>query len=161
MGTVVRQSGKARWLWRFLPVLLIGLSAATPPSPYQAGQIWEYHTRPGDEGSLLKIQSIERDPAYAKLAPIYHITVIGVHLGGVLVGSNVGHLPVSSHTLDVSVTRLHAGAAVFPSADEGIAQWRREKGGVFTISVAEIVAIVDQTIGSRSGSLPGGGANQK
>ena len=135
-----------------LPLALLGLSAATPLERYQAGQVWEYHTRSGDEGSLLKIQSIESDPVYAKLAPIYHITVIGVHLGGAPVATDVRHFPVSSQTLDASVTRLHQGNVEFPSPDEGIAEWRRAKGGVFTISVADIIEFVDHRVRAQSGS---------
>jgi hypothetical protein len=154
----MRRCVRACRLWSLLPLALIGLSAETPPAPYQAGQVWEYQTRPGDEGSLLKIQSIDSDPAYAKVAPIYHITVIGVHFHGSPMASAIQHLPVSRHTLDESVTHIHDGEAEFPSADDGIAQWRSAKGGVFTIAVAEIIEVVDKT--ALPPPVTNGGANQ-
>lgn len=140
-----------------LALMLIGLTAgaAEPPGvppPYRVGQVWHYHARPGEEESLLKIQAIERDPAYAALAPIYHISVIGVQLGGRGGATRIFHLPVSRQTLDASVTEPFQGSAVFPSADGGIAEWRRAKGGVFTITIAEIVDHLDQTVRSQMGA---------
>jgi hypothetical protein len=60
------------------------------------------------------------------------------------------HLPVSELTLNASVTRLSAGNADFPSADEGIAMWREAQGGVFDIPLAEIVGIVDRQMSGAS-----------
>lgn len=142
-----------------LLLVLIGLSAAAPPAPYQAGQVWEYHTRPGDDGSLLKIQSVETDPADAKKAPIYHITVIGVHFHGSPLAGAIGHLPVAGSTLDASVTRPYQGAAEFPGDDQGIAEWRRAQGGVFTIAVAEIIEVLDKN--TRPAPLAGGSTSRQ
>jgi hypothetical protein len=134
--------------------LLLGLLLAAhappiapEPARYQEGQVWEYRTRPGDEGSLLKIQRIETPPDGR--GPIYHISVIGVRLGA-RTGSQMQHLPVSELTLNASVTRLSAGNADFPSADEGIAMWRGAQGGVFDIPLAEIVGIVDRQMSGAS-----------
>lgn len=124
---------------------LVGIAPAAAKPRYAEGQVWEYRTRVGDEGSLLKIQKIEKVPGLKRESPVYHITVVGVRLGGTP-GSVLGHLPVSRQTLDSSLTRLSTRRADFPSAEEGIAEWRRAKGGVFTISVAEIVGFVEQTI---------------
>ena len=74
----------------------------------------------------------------------------------------IAHLPVSKETLDESVTVAVQSNAKFPDATDGIQQWRDAKGGVFTISVAKIVDILDQstapvdqsTAGSRRGESP-------
>jgi hypothetical protein len=108
---------------------------------YAAGQVWEYRTRPQEPESLLKIQRVEADPAGR---PIYHISLIGLHIAG-LKGGEAQHLPVSKATLDASVTRLSASTAAFPDPSEGIALWRQAKGGVFTIPVAEIVGVIEQS----------------
>jgi hypothetical protein len=123
--------------------LFIAGTVAPHAPAYQAGQIWEYHTRAIDAGSLLKIQKIESDPEATKYGPIYHISVVGVHLFGQPAASAIAHLPVSRSVLDESVTRLVTSDAAFPDADEGIASWREAKGGVFTIPVDEIVMTVD------------------
>jgi hypothetical protein len=112
---------------------------------YAAGQVWEYRTRPADEGSLLKIHSIEQAPA----GEVYHISLIGLGYGrGMAHGGEFGHMAVSRETLDKSVTRLSDSKAAFPDPTEGIAQWRGAEGGVFTISIAEIVDDVMATITS-------------
>ena len=118
-------------------------TVASHPPAYQAGQVWEYRTRPADAGSLLKIQKIETDPEAAKYGPIYHISIVGLHLFGQPAASAIAHLPVSRSVLDESVTRLVTSDAEFPDVEEGIANWREAKGGVFTIPVDEIVMTVD------------------
>ena len=131
---------------RLLLISLAGLVLlGAAPAKYIVGQVWEYHTRPGDEASLLKIQMIDHDPAFAARGPIYHISIIGFHLPTDRLTPVIPHAPVTGAVLDASVTRLHAGTVEFPSADAGIAGWRDAKGGVFTISVAEIVGLLDDS----------------
>ena len=116
-------------------------------SKYAEGQVWEYKTRVGDEGSLLKIQKIENDP---KGHTIYHISVIGFHLAKKNFVSILPHEPVSRTSLDVSVTQLHRGPAAFPSATDGIEEWRRANGGVYTISIADTIDVLDKTLQQQS-----------
>jgi len=128
-----------------LSTLVLGLLLAlpvqeVPAARYAEGQVWEYRTRPGDEGSLLKIQRVEPWPGGGQ---VYHISVIRVRFAD-HADVELQHLPVSARTLDASVTRLSASSAVFPLADEGIAIWRAESGGVFDIPLAEIVEIADR-----------------
>jgi hypothetical protein len=121
----------------------LALTAQTAPPRYAVGQIWEYKTRPGDEGSLLKIQAIEDDPAFAKLGPVYHISVIGFHFHNPRMTPVLPHSPVSRETLDASVTRMTTNKATFPDVEAGIEEWHKARGGVFTIGVAQIVEIID------------------
>lgn len=133
-------------------VALFGLpTPVSSQSRYAEGQVWEYRTRPGDGGSLLKIQHIEAAPANSGLGRIYHISIVGLHIAGQGETIPLPHAPVSQTTLDASVIRLSRSSVEFPSADEGIAQWRSDRGGVFTISVAEIAAVLDRTL---SGAPP-------
>ena len=126
-------------------VLAATAAAAQAPAPYAEGQVWEYRARAGEEGSLVRIQRIEDRPAPAP-GPVYHVAIVGVRLGGPGGQTDLPHLPVSRRTLDASVTRLSGRAASFPNSDEGMAEWRRAAGGVFTLPLAEIVAIVDQAV---------------
>lgn len=119
---------------------LLGVSGQSTDRPaYAAGQVWEYRTRPTEPNSLLRIQQVETDPGDA---PIYHISVVGVGIPG----GAMPHLPVSKQTLDASVTRLSSRKPAFPDPAEGIAIWRENRGGVFTIPVAEALDFVDQAI---------------
>lgn len=138
---------------QFRSVLALGLmgaclSAATvPPHPtYAEGQVWEYHTLPGDEGSLLRIQKIEILPEVTNDGPVYHISIIGLHIAGFPDSKQLQHAPVSRQSLDVSVTRLSSSQAAFPDPTPGIAEWKAAHGGIFTVPVAEIVKFVGQAL---------------
>jgi hypothetical protein len=119
---------------------LLSGGAAPAPSRYAAGQVWEYRHRPQDTASLLRIQKVEDG---GKLGPIYHISVIGLSLRNTAIAGVLPHTPVSAATLDMSVTRLSDADRTWPDAEPGIAQWRADNGGVFTISVAAIVQVID------------------
>lgn len=121
-------------------------SAAPPADRYAEGQVWEYRTRPGEEESLLLIQRIEAVPALAERGPVYHVSLVGVRFGGPDGPTTLPHLPVSRETLDSSVVRLSESRPAFPNAEEGIAVWREAQGGVFTIPLAEIVAIAERAM---------------
>ena len=127
--------------------LLLAVQAESPiapePARYLEGQVWEYRTRPGEEGSRLKIQRVEDWPGGGP-GKVYHISVIGVRLGGRRNVTFLQHLPVSELTLNASVVRESPAGAVFPSAEEGIAMWREARGGVFDIPVAEILAVAER-----------------
>jgi hypothetical protein len=129
-------------------LLVMGASSARD---YAAGQVWTYHVKPGDEGSTLQINKVEQDP---KLGPIFHISVFGLRIsnprvaGGIL--TELPHLPVSKETLDKSVESL-SHATIRPVAyEEGYVHWKKEfdagHAGIYTISVAEIVALAEQTM---------------
>lgn len=133
-------------------LLTTAMGTASPETPYEEGQVWEYRTRQQDHGSLLRIQKIENEPGLAQHGPIYHIGVIGVHFSGTGLSGELQHLPVSRETLNASVTRLSRSKAPFPDSRAGIEEWRAARGGVFTIPVAEIIAVAEATF--RGAQLP-------
>ena len=134
---------KAFFIWAMFSASLV---QALGPGGYAEGQVWEYRTRPGEEGSLLKIQRIEQHPAFSAQGGIYHISIVGLRLSGATQIRALPHAPVSRQTLDASVTRLATRSPDFPDAEEGIAHWRAAQGGVFTITVAEIAEMLDQSL---------------
>jgi hypothetical protein len=133
-------------MWAKVLVILgcaVLIGAAAPPSDrYAEGQVWEYTTRSQDAGSLFKIQKIEDG---GKLGKIYHISIIDIVLSDKTT-TELAHAPVSRATLDASVTRLSGTKHDWPDVEPGIAEWRENKGGVFTIPVAEIVGAIEQAI---------------
>lgn len=136
-------------LFEALAALILAAAAPQPaPKPavrtYAEGQVWEYRTRPGEGKSLLKIQKIETPPEDPARRPVYHISIIRLKLAPNIVGF-LPHAPVSRETLDSSVTRLSRKRATFPDVRPGIAEWRRAQGGVFTVTVAAIVELLDQS----------------
>ena len=134
----------------FAALAALAAVAGQAPAPgaerYAEGQVWEYRTRPGEEESLLLIQRIEAVPAFAERGPVYHVSLVGVRFGGPDGPTTLPHLPVSRETLDSSVVRLSERRPDFPNPEEGIAVWRQAQGGVFTIPLAEIVAIAERAM---------------
>jgi hypothetical protein len=119
----------------------IGLSAQTNSTTYAEGQVWEYKTRPQDAGSLLKIQRVTE----LNNQQVYHLSLIGVNFRTPGILGVLPHMPVSTATLDASVTKRSSSTAAFPTTavDDDIEEWQRARGGVFTIPLSEIVDIAD------------------
>lgn len=131
---------------------VIGLASVAanegPKSQYEVGQVWSYKTRPQDVGSLLKIQAIE--PFGGEGEKVYHVSLIGLHIGGKHAQNELPHTPVSEATLNKSVIALQSGDYQFPSPQEGMEIWRNDNGGIFDVTIAEIVDFIDQTVSKSS-----------
>jgi len=118
---------------------------------YSEGQVWAYKTRAGEDKSTILINKVE---VHEKLGKIFHISVEGVRVRNPLaqggVSAELPHFPVSEETLKKSVTKLIGKKDPNPSFVEGYKTWKTEfdagKAGIFTISVAEIVNIVEEAI---------------
>ena len=126
---------------------------AAPTHDYAAGQVWTYQNRPSDEGSLLKIDEIEKKPGTTP-ETIYHVSVIGLHLAESPKPTALAHLPVSQASLDSSVVALSKSTEAFPDYKYGEKQWRDNDGGVFVTPIAQIVEVAD-----RNARKPGAGAH--
>ena len=65
-------------------------------------------------------------------------------------GEDISHMPISVDSLKASVTELVNTAESLPGYEEGYGIWREVfdsgKAGIFTISVAECVEFMEQTI---------------
>jgi len=146
-----------RWRRMTAVGILLTTGAVAPQSlakTYKEGQVWEYRTRPQDTRSLLKIQKIEVLPELAKVGPVYHVSIIGLHFSDLPLSGTLQHAPFSKAALDASVTSLSSSKAVFPDIDDGIAQWKQARGGVFTISVSDAVSFVEQTVRKQMPTQP-------
>jgi len=116
---------------------------------FSIGQVWRYATREGEEESRVHIGMIE---AMANGDVIVHIKITGLHLRapGGSEGSVVGHMPLTEQALEKSVTELTGETADLEGLEGGHATWleayRSGKGGVFTLSVAEAVDLIQRMI---------------
>jgi hypothetical protein len=116
-------------------------------SRFHPGQVWRYHARPGEDSSTLTVLKVERHP---ETGVIVHVRVTGVHVrtpGGDY-ASELGHLPISEDALRRSVTTKVRDGAPTDRGTDGYQEWRRAydsgRGGVFTTTVSECVAFVEQ-----------------
>ena len=127
------------------------LSLAAMPAlaaSFEEGQIWRYHTRPGEEASRLFIARIDRGIG---TQTIYHIYLDGLKLKNPLyeggVQDHLPHAPVTRQSLEMSVTELLEENATMPDIAEGYAAWLLafEKGqaGFFTLPVNQIVQHIE------------------
>jgi hypothetical protein len=135
-----------------LALAALMLAAGAPVAPgrpaYAEGQVWEYKTRAHEAGSRVRIHRMRDAREVGLTGTIYHVGIVGVRFEGPYATSGtIGHLPVSRATLDASVTRLADDQAIpFPPFEEGIAEWQRAQGGVFTISLAEVVDVAERAL---------------
>ncbi|TSA85877.1 hypothetical protein FNU79_08830 [Deinococcus detaillensis] len=114
---------------------------------FEAGQRWHYHTREGEEQSTLGILRREVNNGRALL----HIRIEGIILPNPRAENGIqtvlGHTPISAEALEKSVT-FRAEQAFVPDDFSGYETWReafiRQEAGVFTISVKEILDVVEQ-----------------
>ena len=78
-----------------------------------------------------------------------HIAVDGVHITDVLgkeISHAISHTVINPDGLDRSVTGLVRESSTIPDFSEGYADWVKDSGGSFTGTVAEVVAIMEDTM---------------
>ncbi|GHF28719.1 hypothetical protein HNQ07_000955 [Deinococcus metalli] len=120
---------------------------------FAPGQRWTYATRPGEESSTILILATEPGDD----GGIVHIRVEGLHLhtphGE---QGELAHSPISDAALRHSVTALVEENAALPDDHAGLRHWAdaysRGEAGYFTLSVAEIVAAIEEVVGGAAGS---------
>jgi len=89
-----------------------------------------------------------------KVGTIVHVRIDGVHLKNCAGGpspSTIEHAPVAKLALDESVTVLLKSDVPIPPYEDGYREWLSHCGGVYTISVAEILNADEATLNSDLG----------
>jgi hypothetical protein len=121
-------------------------SNAVVLAEFQEGQAWSYHARPGEEESIILIGRIENLDGHL----VVHIQIQGLSLrnpqviGGVQ--RELGHLPISVEALSSSVTVKTIGRLDRESFDEGYGVWQDNRGGIFTLTVGEVIELLEMSI---------------
>ncbi len=122
---------------------------------FSVGQCWRYKTRPGEESSRVCIGRIETISDDSK---VVHIKIVGVkirnrHAPDGFV-TEMGHAPILESALAGSVTEKDDDQGDLSGLQEGYETWleayREGKGGVFSIPVDEIVAVIETTLSQRA-----------
>ena len=133
--------------------LLFGCGKQSPPDPkptqsdkFKPGQVWQYRTRKGEEGSRLIIGKVEQ---MGSIGIVIHIKLIGLRImnphapGGV--SNTIAHAPVAEANLSESVTTLVSEGGNLDGFHEGYDTFKKAgKPGVLTIPVSEIVDSVER-----------------
>ena len=117
----------------------------------QPGQVWSYKTRPGEDVSTVTILRVESLP---KIGTIVHVRIEGIHLkncGGGPSPSTIQHAPFAREALDKSVTALIKSNVAIPDYEEGYQEWLSHCGGVYTITLADMLNVDETTFNTGSG----------
>jgi hypothetical protein len=132
----------------FLIAALSGC-AATPAAPkpnFAPGQLWSINSATPTTAKVVigRIEALNGKVAV-------HVSLIDIVIpsGAPNAGATitVGHVPFERSALAASVDRLLAtGVSPPASFDTGYREWQSAKGGIFTISVAEAIDIVFETL---------------
>ena len=117
----------------------------TEKSEFKIGQVWNYKTRPGEESSTLVILKVETAPGWNT---IVHVGVVGLKIKGPKGNQEtIPHLPFDEIAIKKSVTTKSSDNGELTDYQAGYQQWNAAassgKGGVFTISVVEAIALVE------------------
>ena len=113
-------------------------------SSYEPGQVWKYKTRPGEPDSRITILKVDNE---SDGAITVHIRIDEVHIRNphAPTGTNsfLPHAPIEKSALDRSVISLERTIAKLPDYTEGYQSWKDNQGGDFSVTVAEILDIVE------------------
>ena len=125
--------------------------AVATSDQFAVGQIWEYKTRPGEEGSRVIVGRIE---SIDKVGKVVHVKLSGLKIsnpgapGGY--STTMGHAPIMEEKLKESVTKLAGQSGDLEGFQEGYNTWLQEhrsgKAGVFSIPLREIVDSMEQAL---------------
>lgn len=116
---------------------------------YKVGQSYSYDARPGEEKSSLVIVKIDDDP---KLGKIIHIALRDLKVKNRHIPEgfteNVNHMPFALDAIEKSGLKLLKEKTDLPDFEEGYRLWREafeaRRGGVYTITVAEAVGVIEK-----------------
>jgi hypothetical protein len=126
-------------------------SQTVTDSTYRAGQVWSYKTRPNEKSSTLTILRVETTP---KVGVIIHVHVDKVQFSNCTGGpapTSIDHAPFTKAAIDKSVIRQIRETSELPAFEAGYRDWLAHCGGVYTISVAEMIGVNDTTFNAGLG----------
>ena len=107
----------------------------------------EFTARQGDPHPTLVIDRIEMLP---KIGEIVHISVRGVRIKNRRspdgFTNEIAHMPFARAALERSLTRLVHDSVSLPAYEEGYAEWKAARGGAYTISVREVLDVIEQSL---------------
>jgi hypothetical protein len=117
---------------------------------YKPGQVWSDRTRLDEDSSTITILRVESTP---KIGVIVHVRIDGfkfTNCAGGPAPTSMEHAPFTKSAIEKSVVRLLRMETRIPNL-EGYNDWLAHCGGVYTISVAEALKVVNDTFNSGQG----------
>lgn len=127
---------------------------------FKAGQIWTFKARPKEPDAFLCVLAVDLSDKLGEVVSIAiaRVAIPNPHVEGG-VQQSLPHAPITAAVLSQSVLACVANdgpLADDPSVADAYQQWRepylKGEAGVFTISPAEILDIIEGTLGTPQGS---------
>ena len=125
-------------------------TVAVTDEKFVPGQVWSFKSREFEPDATLTVLKVE---SMAKIGVIVHVRLDGIRLRNCSGGpepETIQHAPFTRGAVDRSVGKLVRTGGV-PSFEDGYNDWKRHCGGVYTISVREMVEVDEKTFNSGSG----------
>jgi hypothetical protein len=125
-------------------------TVAVSDEKFVPGQVWTFKSRDFEPDARLTVLKVESMP---KVGVIVHVRLDGIRLRNCSGGpepTNIGHAPFTRDAIERSVGALIRTGAV-PSFENGYDDWKKHCGGVYTISVKEMVEVNEKTFNGNSG----------
>lgn len=122
-------------------------TATTPATSFQPSQVWTYQTRPGEEASRIIICRVEKEPTLGE--------VVHIHINGLSIKNKhapdgltptVGHMPYTAEALRACLVKLESSGAPLPKFEDGYDEWKKAKGGAWTLPVKNAIAGMEETL---------------
>lgn len=121
---------------------------------YEVGQVWNYQTRPGEESStfvITRITSIGDQTCYSIFVENIHL--VANSLSGEW-QDELPHAPMTADALDQSVTDLVETRDRLPDFEYAYNEFMEAEGGIFTITVSQVIDVIEQAAETASNPLP-------
>lgn len=108
---------------------------------FRPGQVWRYQTRPHEPHSTLTILLVEDTTVHIC---IDQIRLRNKHVEGGI-QTEFPHTPIQLEALQRSVTEQVDNIEI-TEMPEGYDIWREQKGGVFSLEVAEVLNAIEEML---------------
>lgn len=139
---------RVSWIWILLlfgTTSASGLSSEHPAPNFAVGQQWSIRSSPQ---STAKIVIGRIEPWRDKI--VVHVAIVDIPLlpsaDAATKLTEIAHVPFEQSALAGSVGDLIAIAVTPPPDFEaGYRQWKEQQGGVFTVSVSQVIAVAQKT----------------
>jgi hypothetical protein len=126
-----------------------GAKCASPEivndSKYSPGQVWSYKNRTGESSSTITILRVESLP---KVGIIVHVRIDGIKLKNCSGGpspNTIQDAPFAKDAIGRSVVTLIKERQQIPEYEAGYSDWKAHCGGVYAITVTEMLKADEAT----------------
>jgi hypothetical protein len=118
---------------------------------FKPGQVWHVKARSWEPDATATVLRVESLP---KVGIIIHARIdhVAMHTcPGNPVMNTIQHSPITRDAFDQSISNIILSDSAAPDFKAGYEDWRTHCGGVYSISIAEILAINEKTARANMG----------